>query len=118
MTYARKRTVLRTSFEDTPTSSACSVSARVSPLTEASDMDFGSNEPTLPPGKKVRKRFVLQAMAKTESLLPAHPWNCGYRTWATWGKRFHLRKSAEQALNSARNQHGHRLHFRIVESSR
>lgn len=79
--------------------------------------DLGGDAPTLPPPPKHRKRFVLQALAKAESLRPAHPWNYGYRTWASWGKRFHLRKSAEQALNSARKQHGRELYFRIVETS-
>ena len=116
MTYARKRTVLRTCFEDTPTSSACSVTARVCMLTESSHTDFGSDVPTLPPSTKVRKRFVLQALARTESLMPAHPWNLGYQTWKTWGKRFFLRKSADQALNSARRQHGRDLFFRVVEA--
>lgn len=69
----------------------------------------------LPP-PRVRKRFVLEAMAVAGSMLPGHPWNCGYRTWASWGKRFHLRKSAEQAFNSALSQHGSRLYFRIREA--
>ena len=78
-------------------------------------LDHEESKLTPLPALKVRKRFVLEAMAKTGSMLPGHPWNCGYRTWASWGKRFHLRKSAEQALDSALSQHGSRLYFRIRE---
>lgn len=116
MSYANPRVTKFVRFEDT-TGSSLVIRSRLCDRTESSDADFGSCEPTKPPGRKVKKRFVLQALAKTESLLPAHPWNCGYRTWRTWGKRFWLEKSAEQALNSARRQHGHGLHFRVVEVS-
>lgn len=116
MTYSKQRVVKFIRFDDT-TGASLAIRSRLCDRTESVEADFGTNTPTLPPGKKVKKRFVLQALAKSESLLPAHPWNCGYRTWRTWGKRFHLRKSAEQALNSARNQHGDRLYFRVVEAS-
>lgn len=110
MTYLHERVRFRIPVD------GHAVSARLDRRVESAVADLGGDAPVLPPTPKRRKRFILQALAKTESLLPAHPWNCGYRTWASWGKRFHLRKSAEQALNSARNQHGDRLHFRIVET--
>lgn len=111
MTYSHERVRFRV-----PVHPGCSVSARLDLRTESPAADLGGDAPTLPPAPKRRKRFQLQALAKTESVMAGHPWNCGYRTWASWGKRFHLRKSAEQALNSARNQHGRDLHFRIVET--
>lgn len=68
------------------------------------------------PSPKCRKRFVLQARARTESLLPGHPWNCGFRDWSSWGKRFLLHRDADKALAMATRQHGPRLDFRIVET--
>ena len=109
MTYSHERVRFRIPVD------GYVVSARLDLRTEAPVPDLGGDSPARPPAPRRRKRFQLQALAKTESIMAGHPWNCGYRTWASWGKRFHLRKSAEQALNSARNQHGHRLHFRIAE---
>lgn len=109
MTYSQERVRFRIVVD------GHAVSARLNRRAESAVSDLGGDAPARPVGLKTRKPFGLQALAKTDSIMAGHPWNCGYRTWASWGKRFHLRKSAEQALNSARRQHGRDLYFRIVE---